>query len=125
MLGSIGFYIKDLSSTSCTISMRDSYWVRNPFKCIHAAALVNLGEAATGLAMLAWMESNNYKGIVTRLDAVYYKKARGVIRADAYLNNFIPNEYDDTDVPVKALLTDSTDTVIGNITVYWTIRPLK
>jgi hypothetical protein len=107
--------------------MRDSYWIRNPFKSIHAAALINLGEACTGLAMLSWMEHNKnaFKGIVTKIEAVYYKKARGTIRADTILNNITASDYDDVDVPVKALLTDSTDTVVGHVIAYWTIRSVK
>lgn len=107
--------------------MRDTYWVRNPFKSIHAAALINLGEACTGLAMLSWMEKHNneYKGIVTKIEATYYKKARGVIRADTNLNNIITRDHDDVDIPVKALLTDSTDTVVGQVIVHWTIRSTK
>ena len=110
--------------------MRDSYWVRNPFKSIHAAALINLGEACTGLAMLSWIESknNSYKGIVTKIEATYFKKARGTIRADTNLlnlQNIVKDGNDDFDVPVKALLTDSTDTVVGNVIVYWTLRCVK
>lgn len=127
MSGSIGFYVKQVSPASCSITMRDTYWVRNPFKSIHAAALINLGEACTGLAMIAWMESHNnaYKGIVTKIEATYYKKARGVIRADTVLNNISASEHDDIDIPVKALLTDSTDTVVGQVIVHWTVRSVK
>jgi acyl-coenzyme A thioesterase PaaI-like protein len=126
-IGSIPIYVKELSPSSCSLSMRDSYWVRNPFKSIHAAALINLGEACTGLAMLSWMEYNKnaYKGIVTKIEATYYKKARGTIRADTCLNNITTSDHDDVDVPVKALLTDSSNTVVGNVIVYWTIRSVK
>ena len=72
--GSIGFYVAQLSSHGCVLECRDSLWIRNPFSSVHAAALVNLGEAAGGLAMLARMEELKVRGIVSRLEAVYYKK---------------------------------------------------
>ena len=75
--GSIPFSVQELSNNGkCIISMRDSWLIRNPFRSIHAAALANLGEAATGMAMVAWMEAQTtkYRGIVTKLETVYYKK---------------------------------------------------
>ena len=73
---SIPYYVQHLASGNSQLTMRDSYFIHNPFSCIHAAALINLGEAAGGLAMLCWLESQpvKYRGIVTKLEAVYYKK---------------------------------------------------
>ncbi len=108
--------------------MRDSFWVRNPFSCIHAAALVNLGEAATGLAMFAWMQSQSkvYKGIVTKVEAVYYKKAVGRIGADTSLGDLATHAREGSfNVPVKALLTNSSGVVIGQVTAYWSLKEVN
>ena len=79
---SIGFFIEKLKPGYCLVSMRDSFWVRNPFKSIHAVALANLGELASGLAVLSLLEQNpKQKGIVTLISAKYLKK---VVDLDGY-----------------------------------------
>ena len=55
----------------CVQTITEKPWLRNPFKCVHAVALVNLGEATSGLAMLSYFqraEQKGLRGIVTGLD---------------------------------------------------------
>ena len=63
----------------CKATIKESWRLRNPFGCIHAAALVNFGEAVTAFAVLGYCESqdHHFKGIVTKIEADYLKKARG------------------------------------------------
>jgi hypothetical protein len=125
--GSLGFYVQSLDGKGhCTLSLRDSWFIRNPFSCIHAAALTNLGEATGGLAMLSLLEQHKLRGIVSRLESVFYKKAKGRIVAicdippDSVLS-FAPGETT-KEIPVKALLSDSTGTVVASVTAQWSVR---
>jgi hypothetical protein len=128
--GSLPFYVQSLNGQGhCTLSLRDSWFIRNPFSCIHAAALTNLGEGAGGLAVLCLLESQKdqkLRGIVSRLESVFYKKAQGRIVAivdipPESMTSFAPGEIT-KEIPVKALLSDATGTVVASVTAQWSVR---
>lgn len=84
---SIGAFVEDISEHNCTVSMHDYPWLRNPFQSLHALALANLGESASGIAMICQLEKHrNIKGIPIKISTSYYKKARGTITATGYVN---------------------------------------
>lgn len=59
-----------------------SWWIRNPFKSVHACALVNAGEMAAGLAVMTATQTSSppiFKALVQSLDAEFLKKARGTL----------------------------------------------
>lgn len=71
-----------LDSSHCVVAMDDWYWLRNPFGCIHAVAITNLGETATGICVLSALQhTNRLRGIPVRVDTTYFKKARGTLTA--------------------------------------------
>lgn len=80
--GTIGAVVEDLRQSECTITIEDYPWMRNPFQSIHAIALSNLGEFATGLSMLSALQTRrDLKGIPRVITCEYFKKARGQITA--------------------------------------------
>lgn len=92
--GVIGFYspytasihpqIKHLSPSECVATMPDLPWLRNPFQCLHAVALTNLGECVAGICLVSLFQiDKRYKGIPVRITTEFYKKARGEITGKA------------------------------------------
>ena len=77
--------VEDLTDDGlCVISMKDYPWVRNPFSCVHAAALTNLGEACGGIAAFSAFQKNKHlKGIPVKLTTTFIAKARGKITGKA------------------------------------------
>lgn len=78
--GSIRPEIEQLDPGCVRIRMRDRRAVRNHLQSVHAMALGNLAEAATGLGVLLLL-GENQRAILTGFSMDYVKKARGVLTA--------------------------------------------
>jgi acyl-coenzyme A thioesterase PaaI-like protein len=115
--GSISARVEALSSGHARVSIKDRRKVRNHLKSIHAIALINLGEIATGLAVLSTIP-DTMRGIVLGLEAEYVKKARGKLTATA--NFELPSEIEDNSpVRVTAELVDETGEVVTRVHASW------
>ena len=79
--GSIRPRVEVLEPGFCRVAIRERRALRNPFRSIHAVALLNAAEAASGLATLVALPAD-VRGIITRLEIDYSKKARGRIVAE-------------------------------------------
>mmetsp|Transcript_19081 Transcript_19081/g.31254 ORF Transcript_19081/g.31254 Transcript_19081/m.31254 type:complete len:205 (+) Transcript_19081:464-1078(+) len=109
----------------CVAYMMERTWLHNPFKCIHAAALMNLGEYTGGVAMITLMKVSDppFRGIVTDLSANYVKKARGRITGYATIPDLKVIKTFTYDSVCK-LVDESGDTV-ATVTATWTLSPKK
>jgi len=103
------------------IGMRDRRPLRNHLQSIHAIALANLGELASGLAMLSTLP-DGIQAIVTRLEIDYLKKARGPLLAIGRYGP--PPAITDTVVQiVQAEISDAAGDVVARLRVHWQLRP--
>ena len=117
--GTIRARIEALEPGFARVVLRDRRGVRNHLKSIHAIALLNLGEIATGLAVLSTLPGD-MRGIVLGLSAEYLKKARGRLSASARFE--LPAEIDDN-VPCQAStdIIDESGDVVAIIRADWLI----
>lgn len=117
--GSIGAEIVEVSDGHAVVRMRDRRAVRNHLNCIHAVALINLGELTTGLAVFHALDGKR-QGIVTDLRMQYLKKARGTLTAtcDAQL----PTESGPQDLQVVGHIRNEQGEVVAIATATWKLR---
>jgi acyl-coenzyme A thioesterase PaaI-like protein len=118
--GSIKPKVEILSSGYSLVSMNDRRPVRNHLKSVHAVALMNLGEAATGLALLYDLPAD-LRGILTKLSMEYIKKARGRLHAEGRCE--MPTSKERKEYIVTAHIYDESKTVVAKATATWLVGP--
>jgi len=117
--GTMGARVQELSPGYSRWTLRDRRKVRNHLNSIHAVALVNLAEVASGTAMLTALPPGT-RGIVTGLSITYLKKARGTLTAECRCS---PPSFDgETTYDVHADIRDQTGDVVAKGIVTWLLK---
>lgn len=116
--GSIGARVLELSPGHARLVLRDRRAVRNHLHSIHAVALANLGELASGLAMTTALPAG-VRAIVTALEVEFVKKACGTIVATSDVTT--PPITAGIEQVVRAEPRDAQDEVVARIAVRWRI----
>ncbi len=121
--GTIKADVKELRPGFAKVAMRDRRKVRNHLSSVHAVALTNLGELATGLAVIT-ATPKDHRGIVKKLQTEFLKKARGTLTAQCEVPEIQPLEAN-TPFEVTASLFDEQDVEVARVTATWIIGPGK
>lgn len=117
---SIGARVVELGPGHCRVEMPDRGAVRNHLRSVHALALANLAEFASGLSMLAGLPPGR-RGIVVRIEVDYLKKARGTITAAA---DVVPPDADfEGPLVLPVELYDAGGDVVARGRFHWKIGP--
>jgi len=119
--GTIRADVRELRPGFCKVAMRDRRKVRNHLRSVHAVALTNLGELATGLAINTAIPKG-HRGIVKTLRTEFLKKARGPLTAQAEIAEIGPLEVN-TPFDITASLCDANDVEVARVTATWVIGP--
>jgi acyl-coenzyme A thioesterase PaaI-like protein len=114
--GSVRPRIRVLEPGHAEVEISDRRANRQHLGSIHAVALINVAEQASGLALLASLP-DGIRGIVTQISMQYLKKARGTIRAVCHTT--APVVTGDTDFDVTTECLDRSGDVVARATVRW------
>ena len=117
--GTIGATVLELGDGHSRVQLRDRPSVRNHLNCIHAIALMNLGEVATGLAVMHAVDGRG-RGIVSSLRMEYYKKARGTITATCHTD--VPTAAGTHDFEAVGELRDADGALVAKAWATWKIE---
>jgi acyl-coenzyme A thioesterase PaaI-like protein len=120
--GSVSPRIRVLAPGHAEVEIPDRRANRQHLGSVHAIALMNVAEQASGLAMLVGLPEG-FRGIVTQISMQYFRKARGRIRAVSTVA--VPAVTTDTDIDVTADCMDREGTVVARATVRWRVGPVR
>lgn len=118
--GSIRPRILELRSGYARVSMEDRRAVRNHLSSVHAIALMNLAEVATGLA-LHYDLPDHARAILTGLSIEFVKKARGPLQAESTAP--IPAALESEEIDVTTVVRDADGDVVARASARWLVGP--
>jgi len=118
--GTIRARVEELTPGHSKVRMADRRRLRNHLRSIHAIALANLGELATGLAMMAALPADA-RGIPMEIKVEFLKKARGEITAEGSCS--VPDVSVRNEHPVEALLCDEDGDKVARFSARWMVGP--
>lgn len=114
-------YIERLDPGDVRLRFKDRQGVRNHLQSVHAIALANAAELASGLAMTTALPPG-VRGIVTQITVRYPKKARGTLVASARC--VVPTIRGPEDHDFESTVTDAAGDVVAQATVRWRLAPV-
>lgn len=118
--GSMRSRVIELRPGYARVRLREHWRVRNHLHSVHAVALVNLAEAASGLAMMCGLPKD-MRGILVGFSIDYVKKARGTLIAECTAPTPEPGvkrEYE-----LRAEIRDEQGDVVATGRPRWLIGP--
>ena len=120
--GSVGARVLEVRPGYARVMLRDRRAVRNHLQCVHAVALVNLGEIASGLATLYGLP-DDARGILMEINAEYLKKARGRLIAEG--SSPIVETSARTELLSRAEIRDQRGVLVTRVTAKWLISRVR
>ncbi len=120
--GSIGARVEEARPGYARVTLRDRRRVRNHLRSVHAVALVNLAELATGLALNFGLRADT-RSILVGLSIEYHRKARGRLTAQAEAPVLESNE--ERDITVRTEIRDEAGEVVASAEARWKVGPRR
>lgn len=119
--GTMGARVQQLEPGWCQVTLRDRRRVRNHLASVHAMALANLAEMASGLAVLVGLPPG-VQGIVTGFSITYHKKARGLLTAECRASGLDVKSEQEYEAAVAII--DPQGDVVARASARWRLRPI-
>lgn len=114
--------VTELSPGHARVELRDRPHLRNHLRSIHAMALANLAEKASGLAVVSALPADA-RGILVGFRIEYLKKARGTLVAECTCE--VPTPREPMDFEPEVVVRDAAGDVVVKAWPTWRLAPLR
>jgi acyl-coenzyme A thioesterase PaaI-like protein len=118
--GSVNPRVEALEPGYARISIRQRRSLEQHLGSIHAIALANVAEFASGAAMTTALPSG-YRGIVMKFSMEYFKKARGRVTAES--RAMLPDLTREAEHDFVSEIKDESGDLVARATVTWRLGP--
>jgi acyl-coenzyme A thioesterase PaaI-like protein len=118
--GTLGACIEVLEPGHSVVRLSDRRKVRNHLRSVHAMALANLGEMASGLALMNGLPENA-RGILAAFNIEYLKKARGELLAECRCE--VPAINSEREIDVLCEIRNTDGDIVTVVRAQWLIGP--
>lgn len=118
--GSVNPRVELLEPGHARISITQRRRLEQHLGSIHAIALMNVAEFASGAAMTTALPAG-YRGIVTKISIEYFKKARGTVTAES--RPALPDLTTEGEYDFISEITDEKGDIVARATVRWKLGP--
>lgn len=115
--GTLRARVVRLEPRHSVVRLPDRRIVRNHLDSIHAAALMNLGEFASGLALLSALPDER-RAILVQFTSEFKKKGRGTLEAEGRVDAAVPLQTA-TDALVHATIRDAAGDEVTVVRAEW------
>ncbi|ORZ26978.1 hypothetical protein BCR41DRAFT_367962 [Lobosporangium transversale] len=114
----INFRITELRKGKACGVMKETKTISNPFRCVHAAALITFGETVGGLALFTLLGKKD-RAILTNITAEYIKVSRGLLTASSIVTPI--KDRDATEITTHVLIKDASFETVSKLTLTWKV----
>jgi len=114
--GALKANVIELKDGYARLELKDRRGIRNHLNSIHAIALTNLGEFASGIALVSQFK-DNMRGIPKEIKIEFLKKARGLLSAECTTE--IPAFEEELEHQVEATIRDADEDIVAIVYVRW------
>ncbi|KAF8975793.1 hypothetical protein BGZ46_008849 [Entomortierella lignicola] len=113
---SINYRITELEKGKVVGTMQEEKKVRNPFRSVHAAALVLFGETVGGLALFTHIGKKD-RAILTNVNAEYIKISRGRLTATSVVPDF--HDTKPESVVTEVVIQNAKSETVAKLSLTW------
>jgi acyl-coenzyme A thioesterase PaaI-like protein len=118
--GTLGARIEVLEPGHSVVRLSDRRKLRNHLSSVHAMALANLGEMASGLALMNSLP-DDMRGILAGFNIEYLEKARGVLVAESRCE--IPATNTEREIEVLCEIRNVDGDIVTVARAQWLVGP--
>ncbi|KAF9431083.1 hypothetical protein BGZ94_009469 [Podila epigama] len=115
---SINFRITELRKGKACGVMKETKAISNPFRCVHAAALITFGETTGGLAVFTLLGKKD-RAILTNISADYIKVSRGLLTASSIVEPI--KDRDIKELQNTVLIKNAAFETVAKLTLTWRV----